>query len=38
MLVPILVLALGSIYFGLDTELSAGIAGRVAETLLGGLK
>jgi multicomponent Na+:H+ antiporter subunit D len=38
MLVPILVLAFGSIYFGLDTELSAGIAGRVAEALLGGLK
>jgi multicomponent Na+:H+ antiporter subunit D len=38
MIVPILVLAFGSVYFGLDTELSAGIAGRVAEALLGGLK
>lgn len=38
MLVPMLVLTLASIYFGIDTELSAGVASRVAETLLGGLK
>lgn len=38
MLVPILVLTFASIYFGIDTELSAGVASRVAETLLGGLK
>jgi multicomponent Na+:H+ antiporter subunit D len=38
MLVPMLVLTFASIYFGIDTELSAGVASRVAETLLGGLK
>lgn len=38
MLVPLLVLAFASVYFGIDTELSAGVASRVAETLLGALK
>jgi len=38
MLVPILVLAIASVYFGIDTELSAGVAGRIAELLIGGLK
>ena len=38
MLAPILTLALASIYFGIDTQLSAGIASRIAETLVGGLK
>jgi multicomponent Na+:H+ antiporter subunit D len=38
MLVPILTLALASIYFGIDTQLTVGVAGRIAETLLGGLK
>jgi multicomponent Na+:H+ antiporter subunit D len=38
MLVPILILALASVYFGIDTELSAGVASRVAEALIGGLK
>jgi multicomponent Na+:H+ antiporter subunit D len=38
MLVPILVLTLASVYFGVDTELSAGVASRVAEGLIGGLK
>jgi multicomponent Na+:H+ antiporter subunit D len=38
MLVPILMLAFASVYFGIDTELTVGVAGRIAETLLGGLK
>jgi multicomponent Na+:H+ antiporter subunit D len=38
MLAPILTLALASVYFGIDTQLSAGVAARIAETLLGGLK
>jgi len=38
MLVPILTLAFASIYFGIDTQLSAGVASRIAEMLLGGLK
>ena len=38
MLAPILTLALASIYFGIDTELSAGVASRIADTLVGGLK
>ncbi|MFN3743389.1 MAG: monovalent cation/H+ antiporter subunit D family protein [Hyphomicrobiaceae bacterium] len=38
MLVPILALTFASIYFGIDTELSAGVASRIAETLLGGLR
>lgn len=38
MLGPIVALALLSIYFGLDTQLTAGVAGRIAEVLIGGLK
>jgi multicomponent Na+:H+ antiporter subunit D len=36
MLLPILVLAAGTVYFGIQTEWSAGLAGTVAEHLLGG--
>ena len=38
MLLPILVLALATIYFGIDTEWTAGIAARAAKGLLGGLR
>ncbi len=38
MLVPILVLSFASVYFGIDTELSAGVASRIADALIGGLK
>jgi len=38
MMVPILVLTFASIYFGIDTEISAGVASRIAELLIGGLK
>ena len=38
MLIPILVLAAASIYFGIDTELSAGLASKAAEMLIGGLQ
>jgi len=38
MLIPILVLTAASIYFGFDTELSAGLASKAAEALVGGLK
>jgi multicomponent Na+:H+ antiporter subunit D len=38
MLVPTLVLTIASIYFGIDTELSAGVASRIAEELIGALK
>jgi multicomponent Na+:H+ antiporter subunit D len=38
MLLPILVLAAATIYFGLDTEWTAGIAGTTAKGLLGGLR
>jgi multicomponent Na+:H+ antiporter subunit D len=38
MLLPLLVLAAMTIYFGIDTRMTAGLAGRVAEMLLGGLK
>jgi multicomponent Na+:H+ antiporter subunit D len=38
MLLPLLVLAGATIYFGIDTEWSAGIAARAAEVLLGGLR
>ena len=34
-LIPTLLLAAACIYFGLDTELSIGVANRAAETLLG---
>ena len=39
MLLPlIVVLAAATIYFGIDTEWTAGIAGTAAKTLLGGLR
>jgi multicomponent Na+:H+ antiporter subunit D len=38
MLVPLLVLAVASIWFGIDTRGTAGVAGRAAEMLVGGLK
>ena len=38
MLLPILILAAATIYFGIFTELSAGIAGKAAQALIGGLK
>ncbi len=38
MLLPIIVLAAATIYFGIDTEWTAGIAGSVAKSLLGGLR
>ncbi len=34
-LIPCWIFALLTIYFGIDTRLTAGVAGRVAETLLG---
>jgi len=34
----VLLLANATIYFGFDTQASAGIASQVAHTLLGGLK
>jgi multicomponent Na+:H+ antiporter subunit D len=36
MLLPILILAAGTVYFGIDTEWTAGIAGAVAKALLAG--
>jgi multicomponent Na+:H+ antiporter subunit D len=36
MLAPLLVLAAATIYFGIDTEASAAIARKIAETLVGG--
>jgi multicomponent Na+:H+ antiporter subunit D len=38
MLLPLLILAAATVYFGIDTRLTAGIAGRAAEFLLGGLR
>jgi multicomponent Na+:H+ antiporter subunit D len=38
MLVPMIVLAAATIYFGIDTRLSAGIAGIAAQSLVGGLR
>ena len=38
MLAPLLILALATVYLGIDTEASAGIAGKIAAGLLGGLK
>ncbi len=38
MLVPLLLLAFATLYFGIETEASAGIAGKVAAGLVGGLK
>jgi multicomponent Na+:H+ antiporter subunit D len=38
MLLPILLFAGATVYFGIDTELSVGYARRAAELLIGGLK
>ncbi|MBM3526774.1 MAG: monovalent cation/H+ antiporter subunit D family protein [Alphaproteobacteria bacterium] len=38
MLLPILVLAAATVYFGFDTRATAGIATRAAEMLIGGLR
>jgi multicomponent Na+:H+ antiporter subunit D len=38
MLIPIWVLVAATVYFGLDTELTAGIAGKAATALLAGLR
>ncbi len=38
MLVPIIILALATVYFGIDTTLTAGIASEAAQGLLEGIK
>ena len=38
MLIPILLLGAATVYFGIDTELTVGIASKAAEALVGGLK
>jgi len=38
MLLPVLSLAAAVVYLGIDTRLTVGIASRVAETLLGGIR
>jgi multicomponent Na+:H+ antiporter subunit D len=38
MLLPVVVLAAATIYFGIDTEWTAGIADAVAKALLGGMR
>ena len=38
MLLPLLVLAIATVYFGFDTEWTAGIAGTASKALLGGLR
>jgi multicomponent Na+:H+ antiporter subunit D len=38
MLLPLLVLAAATVYFGIDTEWTVGIASTVAANLLGGLR
>jgi multicomponent Na+:H+ antiporter subunit D len=38
MLLPILALAAATVYFGVFTELSAGVASKAAQALLGGIK
>jgi multicomponent Na+:H+ antiporter subunit D len=38
MLLPILLLGAATLYFGIDTDLSAGIASKAADALVGGLK
>jgi multicomponent Na+:H+ antiporter subunit D len=38
MLLPLIVLAAATVYFGFDTEWTAGIAGTAAKALLGGLR
>jgi multicomponent Na+:H+ antiporter subunit D len=38
MLLPLIALAIAVVYFGIDTRLTAGLAGKAAEMLLGGLR
>jgi multicomponent Na+:H+ antiporter subunit D len=38
MLLPLLLLAAATVYLGFDTEWTAGVAGKAASALLGGLK
>jgi multicomponent Na+:H+ antiporter subunit D len=38
MLLPLMVMAAATIYFGIDTEWTAGVAGTAAKSLLGGLR
>jgi multicomponent Na+:H+ antiporter subunit D len=38
MLAPIVILALATIYFGFDTEWTAGIAAKASASLLGGMR
>jgi multicomponent Na+:H+ antiporter subunit D len=38
MLIPILLLGAATVYLGIDTELTVGIASKAAEALIGGLK
>ena len=38
MLLPLVVLALATVYLGFDTEWTAGVAGTAAKSLLGGLR
>lgn len=38
MLLPLLVLAVATVYFGIDTEWTVGVAAPVAKALLGGLR
>jgi multicomponent Na+:H+ antiporter subunit D len=38
MLVPVLLLAAATVYFGFETQASAGIASQAAHALLGGIK
>jgi multicomponent Na+:H+ antiporter subunit D len=38
MLLPLLALAAATVYFGIDTDLTAGIASDVAKSLLGGVR
>jgi multicomponent Na+:H+ antiporter subunit D len=38
MLGPIWILAFASVYFGIDTDLTAGLAAKAAATLLAGLR
>ncbi len=38
MLLPLIVLAAAVVYFGIETSLTAGLAGDVAEMLIGGLR
>jgi multicomponent Na+:H+ antiporter subunit D len=38
MLLPLIVLAAATVYFGFETEWTAGVASKVATGLLGGLR